>query len=234
MFSASLRAAGGGQGDEGQRLLGGFDALGGAELGQAGDDRLHRYATEVESLAPGDDRERDLVHLCGSEHEDGVSRRLFQGLEQGIERRLGQHVDLVHDVDLVACLVRGEVDLLAQAADIVYAAVRRRVYLDEVEGAALVDGLADVAFAVWFALQWGPAVDGLGENPGRARLAGAARPAQQVSVRDAVLSDGVAQRLRDRVLSGDLAQQPGPPLPVEDLAHSPVTSPGALLSRGAS
>ena len=228
------QAACGSPGDQGERLLGGFDALRGAELGEAGDDRVHRYAPEVEALAPGYYRQRHLVHLRRREDEDGVGRRLLEGFEQGVERRLGQHVDLVHDVHLVARLVGREVDLLAQASNVVDSAVRRRVDLDQVQGASLVDRLADVALPVWLALQGRPAVDGLGEDPRRARLAGAARPAQQVGVGHPVLRHRVAERLRHRVLSGDLAQQARTPLSVEDLAHPSVTSIRALPSRAAS
>jgi hypothetical protein len=59
-----------------------------------------RDRPEVESLAAGQDRRRQAPRLRGRQHEDDVRRRLLQRLEERVEGRLGQHVDLVDDVDL--------------------------------------------------------------------------------------------------------------------------------------
>src|SRR5207253_1442493 len=57
---------------------------------------------EVEPLAARQDGDGDLVHLGGGEDELDVRRRLLKGLQQGVEGLLGEHVDFVDDVDLVA------------------------------------------------------------------------------------------------------------------------------------
>src|SRR5207237_10930682 len=49
-----------------------------------------------------------------------------------------------------------------------------------------------------------------------ARLAHAARPREEVGVRDAALDDGVAQRPRDRLLTGDVGEGLRAVLPGED------------------
>ncbi len=63
--------------------------------------------------------------------------RLFQRLQQGVEGRRGEHVHFVDDVDLVAPLVGGEVDLIAQVAHVVHAGIGGGVDLDQVEEAPL-------------------------------------------------------------------------------------------------
>src|SRR5213083_3003562 len=58
---------------------------------------------------------------------------LLEDLEEGIPRLAGQHVRLVHDVDLVAPFGAGGVHrALAQLARVVHAAVRRGIELDDV------------------------------------------------------------------------------------------------------
>ena len=74
------------------------------------------------------------------ENEYRVIGRLFEGLQQSVERRLGEHVDLVDDVDLVPALVGRIAYLVAQVANVVDAAIAGRVDLDEVERAAFVYG----------------------------------------------------------------------------------------------
>src|SRR3989304_1176362 len=95
-----------------------------------------RYAAEGEALTARGDGRRQLVRFGGRQDEDDVRRRLLQRLEEGVEGRLRQHVHLVDEVDLVVAGAGREGDLLAQAADLVDAAVARRVQLDEVHGAA--------------------------------------------------------------------------------------------------
>ncbi len=80
------------------------------------------------------------MNLGRGEDEDRVTRRLFEGLQQRVEGRLGEHVDLVDDVDLVLALVGRIAYLVSQVANVVDAAIAGRVYLDEVERAAFVYG----------------------------------------------------------------------------------------------
>ena len=47
------------------------------------------------------DRRRHLVRVGRRQDEDDVRRRLLERLEQRVERRVGQHVHLVDEVDLV-------------------------------------------------------------------------------------------------------------------------------------
>ena len=77
--------------------------------------------------------------------------RFLQNLEQRVERRGGEHVHLVHDVDALFDL-RGRVDrFIAQRADVVHAVVGRGIQLGHIEKRARLDaeaggaGIAGVA-----------------------------------------------------------------------------------------
>ena len=73
-----------------------------ADAAQMGDQLVGLDAAQVEALAAGQDGDRNLADLGGGEDELRVRRRLLQRLQEGVERLLGEHVDLVDDVDLVA------------------------------------------------------------------------------------------------------------------------------------
>src|SRR5207244_12790425 len=75
----------------------------------------------------------DLAVIRRREHEDDVRRRLLQSLQERIEGRLGQLVDLVDDVDLVAPARRRVLHVLAQRPDLFDASVRGAVDLDHVD-----------------------------------------------------------------------------------------------------
>jgi hypothetical protein len=83
--------------------------------------------------------------IGGGENKDGMRGRFFQGFEQRVESRFRQHVHFVNDVDFIASLSRCEVDLVAQIADLVDAAIGRCVELDQIEQAPSGDGCADRA-----------------------------------------------------------------------------------------
>src|SRR5512136_1472234 len=85
-------------------------------------------------------------------------------------------------------------NLVAQVADLVNAAVAGRVELDQIEQAALGDGIAEGALV---ARSPGrvrvETVDGFGQQPRRRRLARAARAGKEVRVADASRDNRVAQ-----------------------------------------
>ena len=194
---------------------------------------------EVEALAAREDGGRHLVRLGGGQDEDGVHRRLLQGLEQRVEGLGGEHVHLVDDVDLHAAFHRGEVHLVAQVADVVDAAVGGGVHLDDVHGAAPADGLAVRAGAVGvgggLALA-GVAVEGHGQDLGGGGLARAARTGEEIGVAHPVLVDGVDERAGDVLLPDDVLEAGRPVLAVEGDCHAPGGSlilareSGAIIS----
>src|SRR4029078_9313389 len=90
---------------------------------------------------------------------------------------------------------RGVVEAISEIPDRVDAPIRRRVDLDEVQRTALAD--RDTRGADVTGVRGGAevlAVDGLGDDPGKRRLARAARSREQERVRDLARRDRVAQR----------------------------------------
>ncbi len=73
---------------------------------------------EVETLTARQDRHRDLADLGRREDEFGMLRRFLERLQQGVEGRGREHVDLVDDIDLVARRDRGIADALKNLPDI--------------------------------------------------------------------------------------------------------------------
>jgi hypothetical protein len=71
-----------------------------------------------------------------------MRRRLFQRLEQRVERCGREHVHFVEDVDLVARRDRRVAHRLVDLADVVDAVVRGRVHFDHVDVPAFHDRLA--------------------------------------------------------------------------------------------
>ena len=90
-------------------------------------------------LAAGKHRGRDLVDLCGCHDEYDMGRRLFQCFQQGVECRLGEHVDFINDIDFVTPLVGGEIDLVAKIADIIHTGIGSSVDLDQVQEHTVID-----------------------------------------------------------------------------------------------
>ena len=70
------------------------------DLGQVPDDESDGDAAQIEALAAGEDGGQDLLRLGGGEHELHMRGGFLEGLEEGVERLLGQHVDFVDDVNL--------------------------------------------------------------------------------------------------------------------------------------
>ncbi len=168
---------------------------------QSLDDDAQADATEIEALAARDDGGQHFVRLSGGQHEDDVWRRLLQRLEQRIEGRRGQHMDLVDHVDFVAAAAAHQVGVLAQLADVVHTGIRGGVYLDDVRRVAGHDLAAGEAFVARLAVARVGAVDRLGQQARRTGLAGAARPTEEIGVGEPPLTHGVEQRAHDRLLT---------------------------------
>ena len=174
---------------------------------------LHQHrridATQVKALAARQHRHRYLADLSGGEDELGVRRRLFQGLEQRVERRAREHVDFVEDIDLVARRHRGVADGVVDLAHVVHAVVGGGVHFEYVDVAALDDGLAMHAHRRHRDGRPGDravgqfVVERAGEDAGGGCLADAAHAGEDPSLRDAA---GL-ERIRDRAHHGVLADE---------------------------
>src|SRR5437762_3441825 len=214
--------------DHGQRrglerdLLFAQDALEGVR------ERVGRDRPEVEALHAREHRGRDVARVGRREHEDDVARRLLERLQQRVEGGLGELVDLVDDVDLVAAPCRRVLHVLAQRADLLDAAVRRAVDLEHVHEGAGQRLAADRARAAGL----GPGAVGAEERPReqarRRRLADAAGAGEEVGVGYAAGRERVPERPRDRVLPDDRVERLRSPLPREDLIGQVTVHPPSI------
>ena len=119
----------------------------------------------------------DFVNFGCRQNKDRVRRRLFESLEQGVERAHGEHVDLIDNIDFVLPFARRKIYFVAQVADVIYASVRGGVNFDQIGEAPFVDGdtiQASVTRSLmWIAVR---AVEGFGHESRGGGLARAARP----------------------------------------------------------
>ncbi len=157
------------------------------------------------------------MRLGGGQHKDGMWRRFFEGFEQRVKGRVGQHVDFVDDINLVAALVRGEGDLVAEAANLIDAAVGGGVDLNQVQGATFVDAHANGALVAGLTVLGIEAVHGLGKDARGARFARSARPGEQVGVANAPRAQRVEQRLGYVFLTDQLGKVTRTPSAVDRL-----------------
>ena len=129
-----------------------------------------RDAVEVEDLATRQDGGQDLVLFRRGQNEHRMGWRFLEGFQECVERSLTQHVHLIDDVHLVFPLLRGNANLIHDAADVLDFVVGRRIEFKDVERHRL--------FLTF------EAVDGLGKNPGRRGLSNATRTTEEVRLSD--------------------------------------------------
>jgi len=135
-----------------------------------------------------------------------VVGRLLERLQNGVRGLLGEHVRLVHDVDLHAAAGRPQRHPIADLADVVDAAVAGRIHFDHVDGGGVVDAATRLADEAGGDRRPLLAVDRFGQDLGHGGLTGAARTGEQVCVRNPVELDGVSERLHHVRLPDHLAE----------------------------
>ena len=126
---------------------------------QAARDVLRADAPEVEPLAARQDGRGHLVQLGGRQNKQHMLGRLFERLEQRVERADREHVHLVDDENTLFDLCGGIARLVAQVADVVHAVVGRRVDLGHVEHRAVQNAAARRALVARVAVYRMLAVD---------------------------------------------------------------------------
>ena len=192
--------------DQRERGVGRVDLLALAHAPQHGDELLQPGPLEDERLAARAHGRQDAREVGRAEDEDEVGRRLLDQLQEGVPGLRGQLVRLVDDVDLVAALDRLQHGAVADLADVVDAALRRRVHLDHVERAAVRDRLGDRRRRVEVGVRAALGVERLGEDARHRRLARPARPGEQVRLPHLPVLDRVPQRAHDRLLADHVAE----------------------------
>ncbi len=188
-----------------------------ADHGQVIHDGGSRYAPEVEPLAPGEHGGDHLPGIGGGEYEVHVGGRLFQRLQQRVEGLLGEHVHFVDDVDLVLALAGRVLDALEQVRpDLFDAVVGGAVDLQHVDAPAFRYFLAERTVVAGGYGGTVDAVQGLGQDAGRGRLAHAAGSGEQVGMGDLACLYGVFKRGGDVFLADYAVEFLGTPFSGRD------------------
>src|SRR6185312_2670211 len=208
-----------GPGPDHQRQYRGLEAdlLGGQDLLQQLTQHGRRHQPERVVVSPRPDRRDDFLWLGGGEDELQVRRRLLHQLEEGIEALPRDHVGLVDDVDLESA-GHGRVERpLPQVPRVVDAAVRGRVDLDHVDAARAGRGQRHAGRAYPARVGGGAllTVERPRKDPGAGRLAAAPRPAEEISMVDPAVAQGLAEWIRYVLLALDLGKGGGPVFAVQ-------------------
>ena len=152
-------------------------------------DNLRGKSAEIVSLAAGQNRDRQLVGLRRGKNEDDIGRGLFQGLEQGVEGCVGEHVDFVDDKYTEAPLGGRILHLVDDRANVIDAVVGRGIQFHDIEIGLSRDRAAGRALPAGIAVLLVLTVDRTRKNAGDRRLAGPSRPAEKVTVPDSARYD---------------------------------------------
>ena len=96
----------------------------------------HADPVEIVGLAARENGRDDFVLLCCAEDENRMRRRFLKGLQEGVERGLRKHVDLVYDVHAVLPDLRRYLNLVHQGLDVIHAVVGSGIQLVYAVGAA--------------------------------------------------------------------------------------------------
>ena len=231
-------AALGAAGNHEQRLCFGLERFFVGDVLQMLGDFGGRDPPEVEALAAAEHRGWNFVWLGGGQNKTGMWRGFFQRFEQSVEGAAAQHMDFVDDINFEAPFAGAKAHLVAQLADIVHAVVGGRVDLDQVNHTSFGDcpaGCATVAGALAF---WRAAVEGLGQDAGRAGLAGAAWPGEQIGVGNPIVPQRVLQRAGHVFLADDFVECLAAPFTIECSGHESsvpfnwADSKATILGRG--
>ena len=220
-------------GDQLESLALKFHALSHANGAEAGNDRIRRDASEVETLATRMNGLRDLLRVRCGQNEHDVTRRLLKRFEQRVERRRGEHVNLVDDVDLVTAAGWRELhapdDFLAHVLN---ARSACRVELVDVRMVAVRHGNAVLARAIGLSRGALLAEKRLGQQAGRGGLSRSARAREQVRMAYLVLFDGILDSSLNMLLANNVFEDLRPVFPIKSLCHE--RSPSVLEANPAS
>ena len=183
-----------------------------------------RKRAKMKMLRARTNRIGQIFRLGRGHHEDDFVGRLLERFQQRVGGFVGEHVRFVEDHDFVASAGGRVAHHLAQFANLIDAAVGRRVDFDHVEGISEADLAAGIALVARFRGGSLRAVERLGENARGGCFAHAARAGKNVGVRHAAGLDGVGQRARDVLLPDHVGKRLRTPFSRDDLvAHSAET-----------
>ena len=142
------------------------------------DDERSGDTTQIKALAAGENCRQNFLRVGGGEHELHMRRRFFERLEQRVERRCREHVNLVNDVDLELAAGGNVLAGLAQLTHLLHTVIARAVNLQHVHRATIGNFFHARIVVVKVHLWAAGAIERLGKDARDGGLARAARPAE--------------------------------------------------------
>ncbi len=158
--------------------------------------------------------------LRSGKDEHHPPRRLLQGLQEGVEGLIGQHMNLIDNVDLVAGLGRDEVDLFAELPYLIDPPVARPVNLHHIQRDSTPYPSAGRALIARFAPLRIFAVHRPSEDAGHGGLPRPPRPGKQIGMRQSFPGDGILQGFDSVFLADDFGETLGSAAAIERLLES--------------
>ncbi len=194
-----------------------WHVFGGQNMAEVLDHPLRAHVLQRELQAARQDGGRQFLRVGGGEDELDVGRRLFQRLEQGVERVGREHVHFVDQVDLEAPTARGVLHVIEQFAGVLDLGAAGGVDLDQVDETAFVDLPAYRTGAAGRGGDAGFAVQALGDDTGNGGLAHAPGTGEQVGVVQALVVQGIDQGLEHMGLADHFAERARTPFTCKNL-----------------
>ncbi len=191
--------------------------LGAEDMAQVLDHPLRRHVLQGELQAARQHGDRQLLRVGGGEQELDVRWRLFQGLQQGVERAGGEHVHFVDQVDLEAPTGRRILHVVEQLAGVLDLGTTGGVHFDQVDEAPLVDLPAHRAGPAGRGADAGLAVQALGDDPRNGGLAHPTGTGEQVGVVQALAVQGIDQGFEHMGLADHFAERARTPFTCKNL-----------------
>ncbi|MCY1412445.1 hypothetical protein D9M71_278520 [compost metagenome] len=186
-------------------------------MAQVLDHSLGGHVLQGELQATGQNGRRQLLRVRRRQDELHIGRRLFQGLEQGIERVSGQHVHFVDQVDLEAPAARCVLHVVEQLAGILDLGPARGVDFDQVDEAPLVDLTAHRTGTARRGSNPGFTVHAFGDDPRNGGLAHPTGTGEQVGVVQTLVVQRIDQGLEHMGLADHFAERARTPFTCKNL-----------------
>jgi hypothetical protein len=144
------------------------------------------------------------VDLGGGEDKNDIGGGFLDGLQQGVEGAVAEHVDFVDDIYFVAPAIGGKKYFILELPDIVDGGVARPVDLDHIEGVPPGYLLTLRAFSAGIGSRTFLAVEGFGEDTGGGGFSNSPGPGKKIGVGDPPKFQRALEGGYDKILTDQL------------------------------
>ncbi len=149
------------------------------------------------------------MNFGGREDKHDMTRGFLECLQQRIERRIGEHVDFIDDVDPVPASEVGKIYIISNLSNIINAGVGGPVNFNDVDRVTLSNihaidtGIAGSAGRATLTIK------GLGQNTGNRCFSDAPGSGKEKGMRDPFGGNGIHQSLHHMTLSDHVIERGG-------------------------